>query len=195
MPNSSPLRRTKKSGGRHRTIDQKFPLLRETHPEVLARHWTEAGDGARAVQYLHLAGEHAATRAAHAEAISHFSDALDWLERLPPPIDETQRCALLLALGREQRMAGEVTKAPETFIRSAEIAETLGATENVVQAALELVRLTYQTGLSGAAALRLLDDTLGEVGPADRLLRAEILAGMATLLAVTGASALAIDYG
>jgi class 3 adenylate cyclase/tetratricopeptide (TPR) repeat protein len=177
-----------------RTIDHKFPLLREAHPEVLARHWTEAGDGAKAVQYLHLAGEQATTRAAHAEAIAHFNEALDWLERLPPPIDETQRCALLLALGREQRMAGEVTSAHETFIRSAAIAETLGAIENVVQAALELVRLTFQTGLSGEAALRLLDDTLGKVGPTDSLLRAEILGGLATLLGVTGALALAIDY-
>ena len=25
-----------------RTIDEKFPALKETHPEVLARHWTEA---------------------------------------------------------------------------------------------------------------------------------------------------------
>ena len=27
-----------------RTIDEKFPALKETHPEVLARHWTEAGE-------------------------------------------------------------------------------------------------------------------------------------------------------
>ena len=27
-----------------RTIDEKFPTLKETHPEVLARHWTEAGE-------------------------------------------------------------------------------------------------------------------------------------------------------
>ena len=27
-----------------RTIDEKFPTIKETHPEVLARHWTEAGE-------------------------------------------------------------------------------------------------------------------------------------------------------
>ena len=27
-----------------RTIDEKFPGLKEAHPEVLARHWTEAGE-------------------------------------------------------------------------------------------------------------------------------------------------------
>jgi predicted ATPase len=27
-----------------RTIDEKFPALKEAHPEVLARHWGEAGE-------------------------------------------------------------------------------------------------------------------------------------------------------
>ena len=27
-----------------RTIDEKFPALKEAHPELLARHWTEAGE-------------------------------------------------------------------------------------------------------------------------------------------------------
>ena len=35
-----------------RTIDEKFPALKETHPEVLARHWTEAGEGLKALEYL-----------------------------------------------------------------------------------------------------------------------------------------------
>jgi class 3 adenylate cyclase/tetratricopeptide (TPR) repeat protein len=177
-----------------RTIDQKFPLLRETHPEVLARHWTEVGDGAKAVQYLHLAGEQAATRAAHAEAISHFSEALDWLERLPPPIDETQRCALLLALGREQRRAGEPLKAQETFIRSAEIAETSGATESVVQAALDLARLTFTVGLSGDPAVRLLRGALERIGPEDSVLRANILGGLGIVLGLSGEQTQAIEY-
>jgi tetratricopeptide (TPR) repeat protein len=177
-----------------RTIDQKFPLLREAHPEVLARHWTEAGDGAKAVQYLHAAGEQAATRAAHAEAISHFSEALDWLERLPPPIDAARRSELLLVLGREQRRAGEPLKAQETFIRSAEIAETSGAIESVVDAALELARLTFTVGLSGEPALRFLDDALERVGPADSVLRAKILGGLGIVLGVTGAQAQAIEY-
>ena len=155
-----------------RTVDEKFPILKETHPEILARHWAEAGDGGRAVQYLYLAGERAAARAAHTEAIAHFSEALDWLDRLPSSIDEAQRCTFLLALGREQRKAGEPRRAQETLIRSAGIAETLGATESVVDAALELARLTFQVGLPGEAALRLLGDSLERVRPADSVLRA-----------------------
>jgi tetratricopeptide (TPR) repeat protein len=177
-----------------RTIDKKFPILKETHPEVFARHWAEAGDGSHAIQYLRLAGAQSATRAAHAEAIAHFSEALDWLERLPPRSDEARRCSLLLELGREQRKAGEPLRAQETLIRSAEIAQTLGATESVFNVALELVRMTYQIGLSSEAPLRLLDDALERVGPADSVLRAKILGALAIVLGVTGAQASAIAY-
>jgi class 3 adenylate cyclase/tetratricopeptide (TPR) repeat protein len=177
-----------------RTLDEKFNVLKETHPEVLARHWVEAGDGAKAVQYLNLAGEQAAMRAAHTEAIAHFSEALDGLERLPLPLDEAQRCSLLLELGREQRKAGELLRAQETFIRSAEIAQTLGAMESVVNVALELVRMTYQIGLSSEAPLRLLDDALERVGPADSVLKAKVLGGLAIVLGVTGEQAQAIGY-
>ena len=177
-----------------RTIDEKFTILRDTRPEVLARHWGEAGDGARAVQYLNLAGEQAAMRAGHTEAIAHFSKALDWLERLPPPIDDAQRCSLLLELGREQRKAGEPLRAQETFIRSATIAQTLGATESVVNVALELVRMAYQIGLSSEAPLRLLDDALQRVGPGDSVLKAKALGGLAIVLGVTGAQSPAIEF-
>jgi class 3 adenylate cyclase/tetratricopeptide (TPR) repeat protein len=177
-----------------RSINARFPTITETHPEVLARHWTEAGDGVKAVQYLSVAGEQAATRAAHAEAIAHFSEALDWLERLPTPIDEAQRCSLLLELGREQRKAGEPFKAQETLIRSAEVGEALGDCETVVNVALELTRMTYQIGLPSDAALRFLGDMLRRVGPADSILRAKILGGLAIVSGVTGGQAVALDY-
>ena len=40
-----------------RTIDEKFPALKETHPEVLARHWTEAGETEPAIAEWSRAGE------------------------------------------------------------------------------------------------------------------------------------------
>jgi tetratricopeptide (TPR) repeat protein len=79
-------------------------------------------------------------------------------------------------------------------MRSAEIAQTLGATESVVNAALELTRLTFTVGLSGDAALRLLGDALETVGPVDTVLRANILGGLAIVLGLTGAQAPAIEY-
>ena len=40
-----------------RTIDEKFPALKEAHPEVLARHWTEAGETEPAIAEWSRAGE------------------------------------------------------------------------------------------------------------------------------------------
>jgi len=54
--------------------------------------------------------------------------------------------------------------------------------------------MTYQICLSSEAPQRLLDDALERVGPADSVLRAKILGGLAIVLGVTGAQALAIEY-
>ena len=40
-----------------RTIDEKFTALKETHPEVLARHWTEAGETEPAIAEWSRAGK------------------------------------------------------------------------------------------------------------------------------------------
>jgi hypothetical protein len=177
-----------------RAVDAQFPAFKEAHPEVLARHWTEAGDGTRAVLYLRLAGEQAATRASHAEAIAYFSQALESLDKLPGPIDQTGRCSLLFALGREQRRAGEPLKSRETLLRTSDLARTQEATELLVGAGLELTRLAFTVGLPAAPAPRLLEESLSMLGEEDSPLKARTLSGLARALAITG-DLQAIRYG
>jgi tetratricopeptide (TPR) repeat protein len=120
---------------------------------------------------------------------------LDLLERLPPPIDEARRCGLLIALGEAQRSAGEPLKAQKTLIYGAEIAQAWGLVESLVRAALQLADMTSQLGLSVAPGLlQLLEDALERLGPEDSHLRAKTLAGLASLLGVTGSQQLAIPY-
>lgn len=57
---------------------------------VLADHFTQAGDGARAVEYLRLAGEQAAERSAGGHAVDFLLEALAQLENLPPGPDRDQ---------------------------------------------------------------------------------------------------------
>jgi class 3 adenylate cyclase len=66
-----------------RTIDEQFPAIKETHPEVLARHWAEAREKQRAIKYLRLAGDQAAARGAMAEAAAQYSHALELLAEMP----------------------------------------------------------------------------------------------------------------
>jgi len=64
-------------------LAEQFPNVAETQPERLAHHYTEAGDVEAAIRWWTLAGERASLRSANPEAVSHFTQALTLLSRLP----------------------------------------------------------------------------------------------------------------
>ena len=66
-----------------RTIDEGSPRLKEAHPEVLARHWTEAGETEPAIAQWSKAGEAARARNAFSEALESYQQALALLNLLP----------------------------------------------------------------------------------------------------------------
>jgi class 3 adenylate cyclase len=66
-----------------RTIDERFPNVKETHPEVLARHWTEAGEVDAAIAEWSRAAAAARARNAFAEAHQTYERALALLSELP----------------------------------------------------------------------------------------------------------------
>jgi class 3 adenylate cyclase len=83
-----------------RAIDEKFPAVKEAHPEVLARHWTEAGEVEAAVCEWQRAAERASKGRAYLEAERHYGDALDLLLTLEESPERSSReVQLQLALG------------------------------------------------------------------------------------------------
>jgi predicted ATPase len=72
-------------------LAERFPETTETQPELLAHHYTEAGISAQAVGYWQRAGERAAQRSAHVEAISHLTKGLEVLKTLPDTPERTQQ--------------------------------------------------------------------------------------------------------
>jgi serine/threonine protein kinase/tetratricopeptide (TPR) repeat protein len=58
-------------------LEAQFPEIVETQPEVLARHFTEAGQPAEGIEYWWKAGIRARERSAHLEAIRHLSRGLE----------------------------------------------------------------------------------------------------------------------
>jgi class 3 adenylate cyclase/tetratricopeptide (TPR) repeat protein len=66
------------------TIAAEFPTLAETQPEMLARHWSGAGDAERAFAAWRKAGEVARSRNAFIEAREAYRHALDRLAMTPP---------------------------------------------------------------------------------------------------------------
>jgi len=105
------------------------PGLAEREPEVLARHYTEAGFAERAVELWLTAGRRAAERSANLEAIGHLRKGLAVLADLPEGEDRA-RHELLLQIGLGiPLMACRGYAAPETgkaFQRASDLAEQLG---------------------------------------------------------------------
>jgi predicted ATPase/class 3 adenylate cyclase len=73
-----------------RILVEQFSAIAEEQPELLARHWSEAGETDRAVAAWSEAAQRAAARAAHVEAVEHLRNALDAL-RTRPESDERAR--------------------------------------------------------------------------------------------------------
>jgi len=81
-------------------LRERFPETATTRPELLAYHYTEAGETELAVRYWQHAGERAEARFAHVEAITHPTKGLELLQGLPDTIARAQQeIDLQIALG------------------------------------------------------------------------------------------------
>jgi class 3 adenylate cyclase/tetratricopeptide (TPR) repeat protein len=111
-----------------RTVEQRFPDLAANEPEVLAYHFGEAGLADPACNYRMHAGDHAVSKSAYKEAISHFSTGLKLAEALPQSADRMRRqLDFLVKLGPALMVARGMgsTDVEAACRRAAEIGETL----------------------------------------------------------------------
>ncbi len=110
-------------------LEQDFTDLVERQPELLARHLTAAADTERAVDQWLKAGQHAAARLAHLEAIRHFERGLVTLAALPGgPARDGREIELQLARGLSLFTAqGYISaEAVEAYAHARELAEHRG---------------------------------------------------------------------
>jgi DNA-binding SARP family transcriptional activator len=134
---------------------------RETHEVgALALHFARAGaraDADRAIAYALSAGAQATEMVAHEEAALHYERALEVLARAHPEAAE-RRLALLLELGQAHVRAGERPAAWKVFVEAAELADTLGDTDALTQAAIGASwRYTQPPGIVDAELIALLE--------------------------------------
>ena len=66
-----------------RVLEEHFPTIKDTEPELLAHHLTAAGQVEAAIPLWQSAGELALKRMALTEAISHFNKGLELVSTLP----------------------------------------------------------------------------------------------------------------
>jgi class 3 adenylate cyclase/tetratricopeptide (TPR) repeat protein len=87
-------------------VEQRFPELCKTHPELLAQHYTAAGCHEQAVPYWQRAGQHASDRSAHQEAINHLTTGIELIKTLPETPEHIQQAlTLYIALGTALQIA------------------------------------------------------------------------------------------
>jgi serine/threonine protein kinase/tetratricopeptide (TPR) repeat protein/ABC-type transport system involved in cytochrome c biogenesis ATPase subunit len=117
----------------HRRIAQalleQFPEVVETQPEVLAHHYTEAGDYEPAIHQWMQAGMRASLRSANLEAVSHLQQALKLLRGLPDAEQRIQQeLQLLIALGipLSQVQGYRSTEVRRTYTRARELFHLVG---------------------------------------------------------------------
>jgi predicted ATPase len=118
-------------------VETHFADLVERQPELLAHHLTAAGDSERAVDQWLKAGQRAAGRLAHAEAIAHFERGLSVLASLAEtPARDTREISLQLALGLSSITAKGMGSpiVPQAYGRARELAEKSGDQRQLFQA-------------------------------------------------------------
>lgn len=90
-----------------RALEEEFPERVESQPEVIARHCDEAGLVEQAAAHYQRAGERAAGRWAHQEAVTHLRRAVELLGELPPGTGRDEREFMLqFALARSLYQVG-----------------------------------------------------------------------------------------
>ncbi|MEX2399842.1 MAG: protein kinase [Rhodothermales bacterium] len=139
----------------------------ESHPELIAYHYTQADQAARAIPYWLQAGQRAMARYENMEAVQHLSEGHRLVASLPPGSErDLTELSLLVPLGHALNM----TKgwwAPEgeaIFSRAAELCQVIDEVEPRVLTLLGLGSTSMIRGDYGNArdaALKLLEAVRG----------------------------------
>ncbi|MEM9488648.1 MAG: AAA family ATPase [Myxococcota bacterium] len=111
------------------TLEQNFPDVVFSEPELLAYHCERAEFHDLAIRYLQGAGERAAARSAHAEAIRHFTRAIDLLSERPPSrTRDMHEIQLRAALGGRliARYGYAAEELADNFARAQELCAEVG---------------------------------------------------------------------
>ena len=88
-----------------RILEDRFSETKESQPELLAHHYTEANLSEQAIPHWRKAGERASQRSAYVEAIRHLTKGMELLKTLPDTPGHTQQeLALQLADRKSTRL-------------------------------------------------------------------------------------------
>jgi class 3 adenylate cyclase/tetratricopeptide (TPR) repeat protein len=165
----------------HRRVAEAIEAVTSDHPGArvgeLAYHWCNAAqpvNADKAIAYARQAGDAALAALAPDEAVRYFSQALRIVD-LTADDEPLLACDLRVGLGQAQRQAG-IAASRETFLDAAQRARRLGATDQLVSAALANTRGWFSaSGVVDTDKVAVLEAALDAVGTGDSAERALLL--------------------
>jgi class 3 adenylate cyclase/predicted ATPase len=155
-------------------LRQRFPDRVAAEPELLAHHYTEAGEIEQATDAWLAAGQRAVERSSNVEAVAHLRRGLDLIERLPDGVERAQReIALQIALGTPL-MGMKGYGAPEVgvaYARARELCDHLGDTSQLLpilygQTVFHIVNPETRMGRPLTEEFLRVAEDQGKMGPA-----------------------------
>jgi predicted ATPase/class 3 adenylate cyclase len=128
-------------------LEARFPEVVETQPELVAHHYTAAGQAEQAVTYYLRAGERSTNLYANTEAITYYEQAITLLNDLPAT-DATrrQRVELHLRLASLHVLLGHYSDSLPSFAQALETAAALGDVRAIAHVETRLGRVYYSMG-------------------------------------------------
>jgi tetratricopeptide (TPR) repeat protein len=116
-----------------RALEERFPDVVASEPEIVARHFTEAGLLEPAIAHWLKAGNLALSRSANAEAVKHLRKGLELIQSQAPSDERArQELKFYLALG-PALAATEGHATPETLKVFSQVRELLSASASITE--------------------------------------------------------------
>jgi tetratricopeptide (TPR) repeat protein len=148
----------------------------------LAHHWIAAirpADIDKALSYVCRAGHAALEALAPDDAIRWYQTALDLVANQIPP-DERQRVRLLVDLGNAQRLASH-PEHRDTFVQAGVLAERIGDTRSLVDAAFGFAQLHWSQTFDDPEAKQIIEAALRAIDAEASAVRARLLSVLASV--------------
>jgi hypothetical protein len=131
------------------TIAAEFPALAEAQPELIARHWSGAGDAERSFAAWRKAGDVARSRNAFVEAQAAYRHALDRLALTPPSLERDASELELLLATSQMIAATRGSTSPDRLEITARAADLAAKTGNLGRLAEHIYGSWRAAGVAG----------------------------------------------
>ena len=135
-------------------LEEKFPEVMRTQPEIIAYHYTQARNYEKALHYWYEAGKQSAARSAHNEAVGHLKQGLNQIPKIDEPMLRNKSELLLqTSLGNSLRAikGWSTDTVKHAYLRALQLSKETGLDEHILPAVFGLWSWNFVHGSLGEA--------------------------------------------